>query len=301
MKNTVKNIIKNTNTLTELKALVNEFNANVQDKQKNVLSPADLVTIKDKVNEVSKANHSSEFITMLESDRQGAFVWLFNNATFEKANITEESNGQIKFEIVKSVNGIADIEKAYRLKKSVKVNKNGKAVPNNEVTIFEFTRFYGLLEKFMQNLLVNQVSENTGYTTDLSRIVLGDKTFTESESKAFDNVSISALDKQMRVLTAFFGNLEIKTRKKDIPVLRGEILKLKFDVEVLSMSATEQKTSRFLNKVIYPYFLHIYHKHTLTITTQTGETVNLAENTSTSENKAKRQSKSKAQAEPVKA
>lgn len=278
MKTTVKTIIENTTTSEKLTEVINSYNNNVLDNIKNTLDFSNLVTIVDNINNTSKEVHTISFLNALEKDRKNAFKMLLENPCYNKIVISENKDKTVKTDTVNVVNSVVDIEKYFRLIKSENVGKNGRKIPNATVTIFGVNRFYGLLEKFIQNLLINQISGENEYTTDLTRIKLDDITFTENDGKCFDTTSTTALDKQLRVLTKFFGENDIKTRKKDIVLLRTQVVKMKFKTDLLHLDFSESKTSAFL-KVLYKYFISVYNKHDTTLTSSNGkDIINFSEN-----------------------
>ena len=273
MKNTVKTIIENVKTIDGLNEQVNKYNDNIKDNVKNDLSFSDLSIIAENITSENKENHTDSFLTSLANDRKIAFDGLLKNPCYNKVYLVENVDNTIKVENILVINNIVDIEKRYRLVNYKELSKtNGKPIPNKSITIFGVLRFYGLLEKFIENLMLNQVENNGEYKTDLTRINLVGTEFTEQDGKCFDGISITALDKQLRVLTKFFGDNEIKTKKKDLVLLRSQVIKMKFDVKNLNCDFSESKTNAFI-KVLYKYFVSIYNNHNTQLTNSNGKTV----------------------------
>ena len=279
MKKNVTVIIEGATTVAKLDELITEFNANVMDGIKNDLVLENFQTICDNLNETERDRHCIKFLNELETDRKTAFKNLLENPCYNKQVIFAGNDGQIKRDTVAVINSVVDIEKYFRRIKSTKTSpKNGKIIPDETITIFGVTRFYGLLEKFIQNLLINQVEGNNEYKTDLTRIKLDEISFTEHEGRAFDSTSTTALDTQMRVLAKFFGDNDIKTKKKVIPLLKTQVIKAKFKTDLLHFDFAETKVNAFLT-TLYKYFISVYNKHETILTNSNGKTVyNITEN-----------------------
>lgn len=276
----VTEIIENTITIERLDDLINDYNANVMDGLDNDLTVENFVTICDNINKLEQEKHTIKFLNDLEKDRKTAFANLLEKPCYDKVSVKVENDGKIKKnDLIAVVNSVVDIEKYYRKIKSTKVSeKTGKPIPDESITIFGVTRFYGLLEKFIQNLVINNIEGNSEYKTDLTRIKLDSVAFTENDGKAFDTTSTTALDKQMRVLAKFFGDNEIKTKKKDIMLLRTQVIKAKFRTDLLHLDFSESKVNAFLT-TLYKYFISVYNKHTTTLTNSNGKTIyNITEN-----------------------
>jgi hypothetical protein len=270
----VTTIIESTTTLEGLKNLVNDYNANVMDGLENELVFDNLVTICDNLNEDERIRHTIKFLNDLETDRKTAFANLLEKPCYNKISVKVENDGTITVsDPVAVVNSVVDIEKYFRRIKSTKVSpKNGKVIPDDSITIFGKTRFYGLLEKFIQNLVINNVEGENLYKTDLTRLKLDEVTFTENDGKAFDSTSATALDKQMRVLAKFFGDNDIKTKKKDIMLLRTQVIKAKFRTDMLHLDFAESKVNAFLT-TLYKYFISVYNKHETALTNSNGKVI----------------------------
>lgn len=273
MKANVTTIIESATTVAKLDELINEYNANVMDGNENELVFDNFVAICDNLNETERIRHTIKFLKELETDRKTAFANLLENPCYTKISVNLENDETIKkTEPVSVINSVVDIEKYYRKINSTKTNKNGKIIPDETITIFGKTRFYGLLEKFIQNLVINNVEGESLYKTDLTRLVLDGVTFTECDGKAFDGTSATALDKQMRVLVKFFGDNDIKTKKKDLMLLRTQVIKAKFRTDMLHLDFAESKVNAFLT-MLYKYFISVYNKHETTLTNSNGKVI----------------------------
>lgn len=115
--------------------------------------------IKNEVNKVNEILYKEHCLTLAKSDNIFNAIYENNSCTIFRFNEKERT---IK-EVDKKVKS-ADVEKAFRLEKSKATNKNGKALPNNDVTIFGDFKVICALHSFIKKCN-NEVTKEV-YTFD---------------------------------------------------------------------------------------------------------------------------------------
>lgn len=263
--------ITNAENLETLEAVLENLNNDIQDNVEIIFDMAKLDKAVKTINEEYKNNFSKLFAFNLDKDRKTTFENLVKNPNFDKVVITDE-NGTISIEVKKTLFRFSDLENYYQLLHSTETDKKGKPIKNKSVSVFGALRFYGLCDCFIRNLFTNNLVIDNDKVYDLSRVKIADKTiFDENDGKCFASTSNNALEKQLNILTRFFG-LDVKMLKKDLPILKLSAQKIKRDVESNKASINEIKTLKFAD-ILFSVVTSRYNNENVKVYTNDGKEV----------------------------
>ena len=223
-------IIKTNTTLEEIKKTVENFNNDLSDNVLCTLEKASIEKALEPINKKLETEFTDKFLITMMTDRKKAFTDLLETPCYTKIVVIENQNKTFKIDDTKTVLfKFSTLEKAYQLSKSKETDKNGKAIPNKSVTIFDALRFYGLMATFIRNLQKSnfEIDEKEGYS--LENVIIDEKRqFSEKDGKVFASNSNNALKDQTDILVKFFG-YDVHLIKKDLPILKIKAQKLKQD------------------------------------------------------------------------
>lgn len=270
-------IIKNTTNLETLKNIVADLNNDKLDNTEIIFDMSALEKSVTLINEEYKNSFSSDFCIGIETDRKATFEKLLKNPNYTKVVIVENENGTISLDdSKKSLFKFTDLEKYYQLMKSTETDKNGKPMKNKEVTVFGALRFYGLCDSFIRNLFTNNLIIDDNKVYNLAKIKIADKTiFDENDGKCFASTSNNALEKQLNILVRFF-DIDAKMLKRDLPILKMSVQKIKRDIETNKASINEVKTLKFAD-ILFSVITSRYNNENVKVFTNDGNEVSETE------------------------
>ena len=257
----------------ELKGIIDNINTDIRDNQEVKFDVIKLDKALEVLNKEYKTDYSAKFIADLEVDRKTAFENLVKTHIFDRLTYSFNENGTIKFEKKTALFKFSDLESAYQIYKSTENDKNGKPIKNKSVTVFGALRFESLVNAFIRNLFITNLTIDKENAIDLSRVKIADKTiFDKNDGECFASTSNNALEKQLNILVKFF-NLDVKMLKKDLPILKLSAQKIKRDIKDNKSSINEVKYLKFVD-VIFSVVTSRYNNENVKIYTNDGEEVN---------------------------
>lgn len=222
-------MLKNTNTIKEIKSLVDDINADILDNVPMQFDFAKLQKAVAQVNTNNENDFATHFCYAVELDRKKAFAELLDSPCFDTYSIKANDDGT--FEINDNVRlfKFQKLEKAYQVFKSVENDKNGKPIANKSATIFGALRFYGVMGAFIRNLQKSnfEIDGKNGY--HLENVVLDNmKIFDEKDGECFTSNSNGKLTDQLNIIVKFFS-YDVMMCRKDLPILKIKAQKIKQD------------------------------------------------------------------------
>ena len=244
--------------LENLNVILDELNNDILDNADIIFDMAKLEKSVAEFNKVYKFEFYNEIAHGLDLDRKATFEKLVKNANFKKLSVEVADNGKLTIKDGKTLFKFAELEKHYQTFKA-ELDANGKPIRDKSITIFGALRFYGLCEAFIRNMFIGNLTIDNEKAVNLSKVKIADKTiFDENDGKCFTSNSNNALEKQLNILTRFF-ELDVKMLKKDLPILKMAVQKIKRDIDTNKASIKEVNTLKFadiLFSVITTRFLN---------------------------------------------
>lgn len=268
--------------LDEVKTVLEGINNAILD---NETISFDVAKIEKKIaalNEDEKNHFSFSFcFGCHEVGRKATFEKLVKTPNYDKYMLVENDNGTYTIKEGKALFKFADLEKYYQLAKSTETDKNGKKITNKSVTVFGAKRFYGLCECFIRNLFTTNLVVDGEKVYDLSKVKIAEKTiFDENDGKCFGSTSNNALEKQLNILARFF-EIDVKMLKRDLPILKMAVQKIKRDVDSNKPSVRETSVIKFAD-ILFSVIANRYNGFDVEVITNDGKTVKvIAEATKT--------------------
>ena len=224
-------LIKNAVSLDELKSIVDRVNNDKMDNAEMIFSESELISKAEKFTEANKKAFSIAFAVAIDADRIKAFTDLLKNQTYTRITVKKDNDTK-KLSIDDTKTALfrfADLEKEYQTRHAKTTKNDSTPMPNKDVSIFGATRFYGLCDCFIRNLLETNLVIDENKVYNLSKVKIDNQTiFTEKDGECFSSNSNNALEKQLNLLVRFMG-LDVKMLKKDLPALRIFAQKVKRD------------------------------------------------------------------------
>lgn len=263
-------IITKTENLENLKAVIGEINNDILDNTDFIFDFAKLEKTVKAINDNFKNDFSRNFALAIETDRKSAFENLLKNPNFDKIVIAENENGTFELVIKKSLFKFSDLEKYYQGFKSTETDKNGKTIVNKSATVFGALRFYGLCDAFIRNMFTDNLTIDSEKIYNLEKIKIADKNiFSENDGKCFASNSNNALEKQLNILTRFF-EIDVKMLKRDLPILKMSVQKIKRDIETNKASIHETSTLKFAD-ILFSVITTRYKNENIKVFTNNGK------------------------------
>ncbi len=270
----------NAKNFEEVEAIVKEYNEKMLDNVECRLDEFAVKKAVEKINLNYEKSFTNSFLLAYETDRKVAFEKLLKNPCFNKITFKINDNATFKVEKKTSIFKFATLEKAYQLSKTTETDKNNKKILNKSVTIFGALRFYGVVDAFIRNMLIQNLSTDTENKIEISKVIIDNEPiFEDDNGKTFSSNSNNALEKQLNVIVKFFG-LDVKMLKKDLPILKISAQKIKRDNSTNKSSIAEIKTLKFAD-IIFSVITSRANNEDIKVFTNDGKEVGKVEEENT--------------------
>ncbi len=221
--------IKNATNIEEVKQIVENINSDILDNNEVDVNYVNIKNALDAINEDNKNSFTNAFCYALDINRKTAFNMLLSKPYYNTHSIKLEDNGTYTITDSTKIFSFINLEKGYQLIKHIETDKNGKAIANKSVTVFDALRFYGLTATFIRNLQKSNFEIDADNAYHLENVIVdNEKVFTEKDGETFASNSNNALEKQLNIIVKFFG-YDVQMLKKDLPILKIKAQKIKQD------------------------------------------------------------------------
>jgi hypothetical protein len=276
------NIVKTAVNREELEAVLSQYN---DDKKNGIEVALKLATFEETLKSINgkiKEEYHNAFCALLERQgRKVAFSALVLVPSYERLTYTIDGNGLITIhgKEYTTKNGkqpnyvsvdLAKLEKAYQVYKSTD-SKNGKPIPNTDVTIYEESLVKDCATHIYNNLLKLYGTEFfEDYKMYVPKITIGKSNILEEkEAKAFEECSKTQINMQFKALMKFF-NLDLTIAKADQFPIYQQLFKMRKDKKSNTKEWETISSETFLN-VIFSEMCRVAQGKTLTINTKTAD------------------------------